>query len=69
MKGLALRLIRLYQSTWSKHAPPACRFAPSCSQYTYEAIEKYGVLKGCWLGTRRILRCHPFSAGGFDPVP
>lgn len=48
--------------------PPACRFTPSCSQYTIEAIEKYGFLKGGIMGARRLLRCHPFSKGGFDPV-
>lgn len=69
MKRLALALIRLYKATLSKILPPSCRFVPSCSMYTYEAIEKYGVLKGGWLGIRRILRCHPFNPGGYDPVP
>lgn len=69
MKRLALALIRLYKATLSKVLPPACRFYPSCSMYTYQAIEKYGVLKGGWLGIRRILRCHPFNPGGYDPVP
>jgi len=69
VKALALGLIRLYQQTISQVMPPSCRFIPTCSQYTYEAITKYGILKGVWLGTRRISRCHPFRAGGYDPVP
>ncbi|CAG0996635.1 MAG: membrane protein insertion efficiency factor YidD [Anaerolinea sp.] len=69
MKYVAMGLIRLYQKTLSRVLPPACRFYPSCSQYTYEAIEKYGFFKGGWLGFRRIMRCHPFNPGGFDPVP
>lgn len=69
MKRLALSLIRLYQGTISEVVPPSCRFMPTCSQYTYEAITKYGFFKGGWLGARRIARCHPFHAGGYDPVP
>jgi len=69
MKRLALELIKLYQSTLSRVMPPNCRFTPSCSQYTYEAIVKFGLFKGVWLGARRIVRCHPFNAGGYDPVP
>lgn len=69
MKGLALRLIRLYQHTWSQIAPASCRFQPTCSHYTYQAIEKHGLFEGGWLGVRRLLRCHPFHPGGYDPVP
>jgi uncharacterized protein len=69
MKTVALLLIRLYQNSISRVMPPSCRFMPSCSHYGYEAIEKYGVLKGSWLAVKRIGRCHPFSPGGYDPVP
>ncbi len=69
MKSLALELIRLYQLTLSQVMLPSCRFAPSCSQYTYEAITKYGFVKGVWLGIKRLARCHPFHPGGYDPVP
>lgn len=61
--------IRLYQMTISQALPPSCRFYPSCSEYTLQAIARYGVLKGAWLGARRLLRCHPFHPGGYDPVP
>ncbi len=64
-----LQLIRLYQRFISPALPPSCRFTPTCSHYTYEAIERYGVFKGGWLGIKRIARCHPLNPGGFDPVP
>ena len=69
MKQLAMALIRLYQNTLSRVLPPACRFYPSCSHYTYEAIDRYGFWRGGWLGIKRVVRCHPFNPGGYDPVP
>ncbi|MBC8100471.1 MAG: membrane protein insertion efficiency factor YidD [Armatimonadetes bacterium] len=69
MKTLALGAIRLYKRFISPVLPPSCRFTPTCSQYTYEAIEIHGVLKGSWLGAKRIARCHPLNPGGYDPVP
>ncbi|MFH1639241.1 MAG: membrane protein insertion efficiency factor YidD [Chloroflexota bacterium] len=69
MKKFALKLIRLYQITISRSRPPCCRFLPTCSEYTYESIAKYGITRGIWLGVRRLIRCHPFHEGGYDPVP
>jgi putative membrane protein insertion efficiency factor len=69
MKTLLMGVIRGYQRYISPLTPPSCRFHPTCSHYTYEAIEKYGAVKGTWLGMKRIARCHPFHPGGFDPVP
>lgn len=66
---LFLAVIRLYQIAISPGLPSSCRFAPSCSRYTLEAIQRYGALKGGWLGARRLARCHPWHPGGFDPVP
>lgn len=68
MKKILLFLIGIYQKI-SKFTPPACRFYPTCSEYTRQAIVKYGVLKGGWLGIKRICRCHPWNEGGYDPVP
>ena len=67
-KRVGIALIRFYQKT-TRWKPATCRFTPSCSHYTLEAIQKYGLLKGSWLGIRRILRCHPLNPGGYDPVP
>jgi putative membrane protein insertion efficiency factor len=62
-------LIRLYQWTLSPLLGPRCRFYPSCSCYAHQAIERHGALAGAWLAAKRLARCHPFSAGGYDPVP
>jgi uncharacterized protein len=64
-----LMLIRTYQVFFSPLNISSCRYQPTCSHYTYEAVERYGARHGAWLGVRRVLRCHPFSASGFDPVP
>ena len=69
MKGLLLGVIRLYKKVLSPALPPSCRYYPSCSSYAVEAIERYGAWRGGWLAVKRIARCHPFSAGGYDPVP
>jgi putative membrane protein insertion efficiency factor len=69
VKYIVLGLIRFYQRFISPLLPPSCRFEPSCSQYGYQAIERYGVLRGGWLALKRIARCHPFHPGGYDPVP
>jgi len=77
MKKIVLQLIKLYQNTLSlDHGPLSgiygerlCRFHPTCSQYTYESIDRFGVLRGSWMGVKRIGRCHPWNDGGYDPVP
>ena len=77
MKKIILLLIRAYQKIFSlDHGIPSwfwggriCRFHPSCSHYAYEAIDKFGVLKGVWLGLKRFVKCHPWNDGGYDPVP
>src|SRR5260370_7119810 len=69
MTTILLAMIRGYQHSFSKLLPPSCRYYPSCSQYTYEAVEKYGWFRGGWMAAARIARCHPFAKGGYDPVP
>ena len=70
MKKVLLLLIRFYQNAVSPWFPARCRFRPTCSAYAYEAVCKYGVVKGGWLAMKRFLRCHPFYKGNFfDPVP
>lgn len=68
MKYLVLSFLGLYKTFLSPFLPPACRFEPSCSTYALQSVEKYGAMKGTWLGVKRILRCQPFCKGGFDPV-
>lgn len=69
MRQLMLGIIRFYQKFISPLLGSNCRFYPSCSSYTYQAVEKYGIAKGSWMGIKRILRCHPWNPGGYDPVP
>ena len=68
MKYAVLELLKLYRTFVSPFLAPACRFAPTCSVYAMEAVEKYGAFKGTWMGVKRILRCQPFCKGGHDPV-
>ena len=68
MKILVLDLLGIYKAVVSPFLPPACRFQPTCSEYTRQAVEKYGAAKGTWMGIKRILRCQPFYEGGHDPV-
>ena len=69
MKHVFILFVRAYQVGLSPLLPASCRYYPSCSMYAIEALEKHGATRGGWLAARRILRCHPFRAGGFDPVP
>ena len=69
MKYAVLSLIWVYQKTLSPLLPTSCRYSPSCSRYSHEAVEKYGVFKGVWLGVKRLARCRPMGGQGYDPVP
>jgi uncharacterized protein len=69
MKGALLTLVRFYKAAISPMLPPACRYVPTCSEYCCEAIDRYGAARGLKLTVLRLLRCHPFHAGGYDPVP
>jgi len=66
---VVLKCIRFYQYAISPHFPPCCRYVPTCSAYAYEAVQKYGVFRGLFMAVCRVLRCHPFHAGGYDPLP
>lgn len=67
-KSFALRLLKAYQWAISPLLPPACRYVPTCSEYAVEAVDRYGLVRGSLLAVGRVLRCHPFSGGGYDPV-
>lgn len=69
LRKIPIGLIKLYQIVLSPMLGPTCRFHPSCSHYAIDAITKHGLIKGCWLSFKRILKCHPLNEGGFDPVP
>ncbi len=69
MKLALLWLIRAYQAVLSPLLPTSCRYLPSCSHYSHDAVDRYGVFKGAWLGAKRLARCHPLGGKGYDPVP
>jgi len=69
MRRLTIFLLRCYQAVLSPFLGNNCRYYPNCSSYTIQAIEQYGVIKGSWMGFRRVMRCHPWHEGGYDPVP
>jgi putative membrane protein insertion efficiency factor len=68
MKFFILDLLKLYKTLLSPFLPPSCRFTPTCSEYTMQAVDKYGAIRGSWMGVKRICRCQPFCEGGHDPV-
>ena len=69
LQWIAIKFIRVYQVVISPMIGPRCRFTPTCSQYAIEAVELHGVIKGCWLAGKRLIKCQPLSEGGYDPVP
>ena len=69
MKRVAILAIRIYQIALSPFLPTSCRYFPTCSHYSQEAVQQYGIIKGVWLGLKRLARCHPWGGKGFDPVP
>ncbi|MFE8698159.1 membrane protein insertion efficiency factor YidD [Cytobacillus sp. FJAT-53684] len=69
LKKIMIGFIRFYQIVISPLKPPTCRFYPTCSHYGLESVKRFGAIKGGWLAVKRILKCHPFHPGGFDPVP
>ena len=69
MKFIVIALLKFYKLCISPFLGKNCRFYPSCSMYMMEAVDRYGAAKGVWMGTKRLLRCHPFNKGGYDPVP
>jgi len=69
MRKILIGLIRIYQYAISPYLPPSCRYTPSCSTYSVEAISRFGIFRGGWMAIRRIGRCHPWREGGYDPVP
>jgi len=69
MKGAAVLILRMYQIAVSPYLPSACRYTPTCSHYSQEAIQRHGVIMGGWMGMKRLARCHPWGGKGYDPVP
>lgn len=68
-RAVLMALVRFYRSAISPWTPAACRYDPTCSAYTLEALERHGALRGSWMGLKRIMRCHPWGGSGYDPVP